>query len=78
MNKFEEICKAIEAIIDSKIKKVTKVLFCIVISLNGNKCTISLNSKQYTVNYYGNTPAVGKKYPIVIPDGDMSQAFVIG
>lgn len=78
MNVFDEIMGAIDILISRKIKNVSSFDFCSVIEVNDKKCTIVYNGNEYILPFYGNTPVINKKYPIFLPDGNLSQAFIIG
>lgn len=78
MNKFQEIMESIDILISSRLKNTTKVYFGTIKQINGTNCKITLKGADYDFPFYGNTPVVNRKYPIVVPQGNLSQAFVIG
>lgn len=78
MNKFKELMEAIDILITKKIKNTTQVYFGIIKSINNNNCIIEIKGNEYNLKYYGNTPLINKKYPIIVPQGNFSQAFIIG
>lgn len=78
MNVFDEIVGAIDIIISKKIKDISTFGFCVVKEVNNKKCKVLYNGNEYNLPFYGNTPVVNNKYPIFLPKGDLSQAFIIG
>lgn len=78
MNKFKELMESIDILITQRIKNTTQVYFGIVKSVNNNIGTIEIKGNTYDLRYYGNTPLLNKKYPVVVPQGNFSQAFIIG
>jgi hypothetical protein len=73
-----EIMESIDILLKKRLEKITQSYYVNIISINNNKCTVKLNGAEYIVPFYGNTPQVNKKYPIIIPQGNFSQAYVIG
>ena len=78
MNKFKELMEAIDILITKKMKNTTQVYFGIVKSIDENKCTIEIKGNEYNLRYYGDIPSVNKKCPVIVPQGNFSQAFIIG
>lgn len=78
MNIFDEIVGAIDIITSKKMKNISTFGFCSVIEINNNKCKVIYNGNKYNLPFYGNTPVINNKYPIFLPNGDLSQAFIIG
>ena len=78
MNKFQELMESIDILLKSRLRNVTKVHYGIAKEVNGNNCTITLRGKDYILPFYGNIPIPNKRYPIVLPQGSLSQAFTIG
>ena len=78
MNKFKELMEAIDILITKKIKNTTQIYFGIVKSIDNNNCIIEIKGNEYNLKYYGNVPLVNKKYPIFVPQGNFSQAFIVG
>ncbi len=78
MDAKKEIIEAINILISKRMKKISSINFCTVINVQENMCTIIFNGEQYIVPHYGNTPIINKKYPIFLPDNNLSQAFIIG
>ncbi len=74
----KEIMKSIDILLKKRLSKITQSYYVTVISVNNNKCTIRLNGNEYIVSFYGNTPEENKKYPIIVPQGNLSQAYIIG
>jgi hypothetical protein len=74
----KEIMESIDILLKKRLEKNTQSYYVNIISVNNNKCTVKLNGAEYTVPFYGNTPLVNNKYPIIIPQGNFSQAYVIG
>lgn len=78
MNEAQDLLDAIEIIVDRCIKNQTAIIdkgFCR--GVNGNRCSIELNGKTNSMVYYGPAPSVGRTYPVFIPYGNLSNAFVI-
>lgn len=74
-----EIMESIDILLKKRLEKTTQSYYVNIISINNNnKCTVKLNGAEYIVPFYGNTPQVNKKYPIIVPQGNFSQAYVIG
>lgn len=80
MDIFKEIMDSIDILLSKKLKKVTKASYCIVKSINtiDKTCIISYMGNEFTVKFYGSNPIVNSKYPLILPDNNLSQAFVIG
>ena len=78
MNKFKELMEAIDILVTKKIKNTTQVYFGIIKSIDNNNCVIEIKGNNYNLKYYGNVPVVNKKYPVIVPQGNFSQAFIIG
>lgn len=78
MEKFKELMESIDILITRKIKNTTQIYFGIIKSIDNDNCTITIKGNDYVLKYYGNTPLINKKYPVVIPQGNFSQAFIIG
>lgn len=74
----KEIMESIDILLKKRLSKITQSYYVTVISVNNNKCTIRLNGNEYIVSFYGNTPEENKKYPIIVPQGNLSQAYIIG
>ena len=78
MNRFKELMEAIDVLVTKKIKYTTQIYFGIVKSIDNNNCIITIKGNEYNLKYYGNTPLINKKYPVLVPQGNFSQAFIIG
>ena len=78
MNKFKELMESIDILITKKMQNTTQIYFGIIKSIDGNNCIIEIKGNEYNLKYYGNVPLVNKKYPVVVPQGNFSQAFIIG
>jgi len=59
-------------------KTSTKVYYCLIKEININDCTVVLNNKEYTLPFYGGVPIPNNVYPVVLPQNNINQAFVIG
>ena len=78
MNKFKELMEAIDILITKKMKNTTQVYFGIIKSIDNNNCIIEIKGNNYNLKYYGNVPVVNQKCPVIVPQGNFSQAFIIG
>lgn len=74
----KEIMESIDILLKARILKTTQSYYGTIISVNDKKCVIKLNGSTYTVPFYGNAPQINKKYPIIVPQGNFSQSYVIG
>lgn len=74
-----EILDAIEIIVNKRLKNTAQIHLAVVtaVSDTGKKVTITNNGVTSTIRYYGSTPVVNMSYPIFVPNGDMSLAFMI-
>lgn len=76
----KEIVDSIQVMVEAAIKKYCPaLLFGIVTSIEQKKqCRVKINGVEYLLNYYGNeAPIVNQKYPVFIPSGNLSLAFII-
>lgn len=78
MNKFRELMESIDILISKRLEKTTTISYGIVKQVLDNKCIIVIKGENYTLPFYGNTPVANKKYPVFLPQGSLSQGFVIG
>ena len=78
MNKFRELMEAIDILIFKRLERVTTISYGIVRQVVNNTCVITIKGEDYTLPFYGNTPVINKKYPVILPQGNLSQGFVIG
>lgn len=78
MNKFRELMEAIDILISKRLERVTTISYGIVRQVVNNTCVITIKGEDYTLPFYGNTPVINKKYPVILPQGNLSQGFVIG
>lgn len=78
MNKFKELMESIDILITKKMQSTTQIYFGIIKSIDNNNCIIEIKGNEYNLKYYGNTPLINKKYPVLVPQGNFSQAFIIG
>nr|DAW16683.1 MAG TPA: hypothetical protein [Caudoviricetes sp.] len=78
MDIANEILDAIEIIVDKKIRDNTAQIYSGVCrSIGSNSCVMSINGKNNTVQYYGGQPTLGAVYRVFVPNGNMSNGFVI-
>ena len=77
MDAKKEILEAIEILIQAALKNTTKIYTCIVKDSSGGRCTVLLNGEEHIVKFYGDTPTVNLAYPLFVPQGNLSLAFVI-
>lgn len=75
----KELLDAIQIMIDNTLNaQTTKIYSCYVSDVGNEKhCTVVLNGKTQSVQYYGDTPIVAQHYKLFVPFGNMSQAFII-
>lgn len=78
MNKFQELMESVDILISRRLKGVTKVYYGLVKEVHDSSCTVTFKGQDYILKFYGNTPIVNHKYPIILPEGNLSQAFIIG
>lgn len=78
MDSYKELMDSIAILVDKAADNSTKIVFGIVNSATDINCVITYAGVEHTLKYHGNTPTVNKRYPIFIPNGNMSQAFVLG
>ena len=78
MNKFQELMESIDILISRRLRYVTSVNYGIIKQINSNNCVITIKGEDYTLPFYGNTPVLNRKYPVILPQGNLSQAFIIG
>ena len=78
MDVAKEILDAIEIIVDKKIQDNTAQIYSGVCqSVNNGVCTMIINGKNNTVQFYGSQPTVGAVYRVFVPNSNMSNGFVI-
>lgn len=78
MNKFRELMEAVDILISKRLERVTTVSYGIVRQVVNNTCVITIKGEDYALPFYGNTPVINKRYPVILPQGNLSQGFVIG
>lgn len=78
MSIANEILNAIEIIVDKRIRdNTTQIYSGICKSIKTSTCVMSINGKNNTVQYYGGQPVLGAVYRVFVPNGNMSNGFVI-
>lgn len=77
MDSRKEILDSIQILINKAMENVTKIYVGRVISVSGDRCTISINGRDYSIQYYGGEPVVGTTYRVFAPDNNISVAFII-
>lgn len=79
MDAQKELLDVIEILIEEKIReKVPQIYVGICQSiLKNNTAQMIVNGDTLNVQYYGNTPTVGKTYRIFVPNSNTSMAFII-
>lgn len=73
----EKMLDAIELIVDNRLKKTTMVYSGTIESVNGKQCTLIMNGKEYTMQWFGGQAVANAPCRIVLPQGNMSSAFAI-
>ena len=74
----KEIMESIDVLVKRRMCKVTQSYYGIVVAVEDRKCVVKLNGNEYSVPFYGNIPEINKKYPVIVPQGNFSQSYVIG
>ena len=77
MEAKQEILEAIEILIQAALKDATKIYTCIVKHSSGNKCMVLFNGEEHIVKFYGGQPQNNVAYPLFVPQGNLSLAFII-
>lgn len=79
MDTAKEILDAIEIIVDRKMQNVAQIYRGIVkaVSTNDKLAVVLVNGEAHNMRYYGSTPTVNIAYPVFVPHGNMSLAFMI-
>ncbi len=78
MSFANEILDAIEIMVKQVVEdNTTKIYTGICKTIATSTCVLTINGKDNTVKYYGETPTVGTVYQVFIPFGNMSAAFII-
>ena len=78
MDITNEILDAIEIIVDKKIRdNTTQIYSGVCQNVGAGVCTMTINGKNNIVQFYGGQPTVGAVYRVFVPNGNMSNGFVI-
>lgn len=79
MDTAKEILDAIEIIVDRKMQNVAQIYRGVVkaVSTNDNLAVVLVNGEVHNMRYYGSAPTVNIAYPVFVPHGNMSLAFMI-
>ena len=77
MDDKQEILEAIDILIQAAAKNSTKIYTCVVKHSTASKCTVVFNGEEHTVKFYGNQPKDNVAYPLFVPQGNLSLAFII-
>lgn len=78
MNPQTEILDAVQILIDKAMENMTQIYNGTVTGANGRYCSMLINGVSYSsILFYGNTPTVNAQYRVFVPEGNMSQAFII-
>lgn len=80
MDAQKELLDAVQILIDKSSGLSTKILYVFVSAVNATnkECTVLLSGNSYVVPFYGSVPILGRKYPLFVPEGNMSISFIIG
>lgn len=74
----ESITNSVQYMIAQTTKNMTQIYNGIVVSVNNNNYTISVNGQEYIIKQYGNLIHVaGDVVKVFIPQGNMNIAFFI-
>lgn len=74
----KEIMESIDVLVKRRMSKATQSYYATIVAVDGKKCTVKLNGSEYSIPFYGNIPEINKKYPVIVPQGNFSQSYVIG
>lgn len=78
MDARNEILDAVEIMISRAMEKTTKIYSATCVSVVGNnRCVVVVNGVHTKIMYYGNPPLVNHQYRVFVPEGNMSNAFMI-
>lgn len=77
MDAKKEILDAVEILIQAAQKNSTKIYTGLVTNVGSGRCTVQLYGEKYIVKYYGDAPQTNMTYPMFIPQGNFSDAFII-
>lgn len=78
MSKFKELMESIDILISKRMENTTKIYYCIIKTINDKTCEVTIMGNTYVLPFYGNTPILNRKYPVFVPQGNFSQAFIVG
>ena len=79
MGQADEFLNAIDVIVDKKLAEASTQVYsgrCVSVDSTA-KCTVVMNGRNNSVQYYGQQPLVGATYRVVVPAGNMSNAYII-
>ena len=78
MDARNEILDAIQILIGRALESTTKIYNATCKGLvSGNVALMRVNGVDTRVVFYGDTPDVNKQYRVFVPEGNMSNAFMI-
>lgn len=78
MDARNEILDAIEVMISRAMEKTTKIYNATCTGvIDNNTGVVIVNGVQTKITYYGNPPLVNHQYRVFVPEGNMSNAFMI-
>lgn len=75
---FQEIMDAINIVVKKSLANISRIDFCVVKShVSGDMYIVTVAGTDHSVKCYGGTPNINRQYPLFVPFGNMSQAFII-
>lgn len=79
MGQADDFLNAINVIVDKKLAETSTQVYsgrCVSVDSTA-KCTVAMNGRNNSVQYYGQQPIVGNTYRVIVPMGNMSNAYII-
>lgn len=69
---------AINIVVKKSLANISRIDFCVVKShVSGDMYIVTVAETDHSVKCYGGTPNINRQYPLFVPFGNMSQAFII-
>lgn len=79
MSEAQDMLDVIELMTQKSREEATKIYKATITAINTNtKCSAIVNGKTYSnIYYYGDAPTINSQYRIFVPEGNMSDSFII-